>query len=100
MFELEKYITEIKRLCSTHKVRHLYVFGSALTDRFNAGSDIDFIVDFEPIEVGSYADNYFDLKFSLQDILQKPIDLLEERALKNPYFKESINRQKALIYGH
>ena len=62
--------------------------------------NIDFIVDFEPIEVGSYADNYFDLKFSLQDILQKPIDLLEERALKNPYFKESINRQKALIYGH
>ena len=63
-------------------------------------SDIDLIVDFDPIDVVNYADNYFDLKFSLQDILHRPIDLLEEKALKNPYFKQAINQNRKLVYGH
>ncbi len=100
MFDLNKYLSDIKALCAAHRVRHLYVFGSALTDKFNTKSDVDFIVDFEPIEVALYADNYYDLKFALQDILHKPIDLLEEKAMKNPYFNEAVNRHKALIYGY
>jgi hypothetical protein len=47
----------------------------------------------------SYADNYFDFKFSLEAILKRPVDLLEEKAIRNPYFKESIDTQKKLIYG-
>ncbi|WPO77601.1 hypothetical protein [Flavobacterium sp. KACC 22761] len=46
-----------------------------------------------------YADNYFDFKFSLEEIFKRPIDLLEEKAIKNPYFKENLNKQKQLIYG-
>ena len=99
MLSIEKYANDINRLCASHKVRHLYVFGSALTEKYNADSDIDFVVDFEPIELSMYADNYYDLKFSLQDILKKPIDLLEDQAIKNPYFRASINLQKKLIYG-
>jgi predicted nucleotidyltransferase len=99
MLALEKYANDIHRLCASHKVRHLYVFGSALTARYNDNSDIDFIVEFQPIAIAVYADNYYDLKFSLQDILNKPIDLLEEQAIKNPYFKESVDRQKKLVYG-
>ena len=99
MLSIEKYANDINRLCASHKVRHLYVFGSALTEKYNADSDIDFVVDFEPIELSMYADNYYDLKFSLQDILKKPIDLLEDQAIKNPYFKASINLQRKLIYG-
>ncbi len=45
-----------------------------------------------------YADNYFDFKFSLQDILKRPIDLLEDKAIKNPYLKESIYKQRELVY--
>jgi predicted nucleotidyltransferase len=98
MLALDKYTSDIHRLCATHKVRHLYVFGSALTDRYNAESDIDFVVDFEPIDLSLYADNYYDLKFSLQDILHKPIDLLEQQAIRNPLLRESIDQQKKLIY--
>lgn len=87
MNTLDKYTSEIKKLCESHKVKSLYAFGSVLTDRFNSTSDIDLIVDFLIIEVEDYADNYFDFKFSLQDILNRPIDLLEEKAIKNPYFK-------------
>jgi uncharacterized protein len=53
-----------------------------LTDQFNKESDIDLMVDFLNIEVEDYADNYFDFKFSLQDILKRPIDLLEAKAIK------------------
>ncbi|MBK9212654.1 MAG: nucleotidyltransferase domain-containing protein [Saprospiraceae bacterium] len=96
---LETYTSDIKKLCESHKVKSLYAFGSVLTERFNGESDIDLIVDFSNIEVEDYADNYFEFKFSLQDILKRPIDLLEEKAIKNPYFKQSVNQQRKQIYG-
>lgn len=77
----------------------MYAFGSILTEKFNADSDIDLIVDFSNINVEDYADNYFDLKFSLQDLLKRPVDLLERKAIKNPYFKQAINQQMQLVYG-
>jgi predicted nucleotidyltransferase len=99
MNRLNKYNSAITKLCKNHKVKSLYAFGSVLTDQFNSESDIDLIVDFLNIEVEDYADNYFDFKFSLQDILKRPIDLLEEKAIKNPYFRQSVNQQRQLIYG-
>ena len=100
MYELSKHTDDIKRLCAQHKVKRLYAFGSVLTRRFNETSDIDLIVDFEPLDLEQYADNYYDLKFSLEDIFKKPVDLLEEKAIKNPYFLEVVNKQRKLIYGY
>ncbi len=100
MTVLERHINDINKLCLTYKVRQLFAFGSVLTDHFNADSDIDLIVNFEPIDVSQYADNYYDFKFSLQDVLKRPIDLLEDKAIKNPYLRQAINQQRQLIYGH
>ena len=100
MEELDKYRKMIINLCERHKVKSLYAFGSVLTDKFNKDSDIDFVVDFDNLPLENYADNYFDLKFSLEDILKRPVDLLEEKALRNPYFKSNLNQQKQLVYGH
>src|SRR5690606_16956126 len=83
---LDQNIETIKALCESHKVKALYAFGSVITDKFNDESDIDLIVSFREIDLLDYADNYFDLKFSLEDKLRRPIDLLEEKAIKNPYF--------------
>ena len=99
MNTLYTYKKEINALCADHKVRTLYAFGSALTPNFNSKSDIDLIVDFKEIDVKDYADNYFDFKFSLQDIFNRPVDLLEEQAIKNPYFKQVVNQTKELVYG-
>ena len=99
MSYIENYNHAITNLCKTHKVKSLYAFGSILTSTFNPTSDIDLLVDFEPIDVLDYGDNYYDLKFSLEAIFSRPIDLLEEKALKNPYFKNAINENKKLIYG-
>ena len=97
---IDKHIAEITKLCLEHNVKQLYVFGSILTSKFDKQSDIDMVVDFDPMDVCRYADNYYDFKFSLEDILKRPIDLLEEKAIKNPYFMQSINQQRELVYGH
>jgi uncharacterized protein len=99
MNQLNAYMNDISKLCEIHKVKSLYAFGSVLTEKFNKESDIDLIVDFSNISVEDYADNYFDFKFSLQDILKRPIDLLEDKAIKNPYLKDSIYKQRELVYG-
>jgi predicted nucleotidyltransferase len=103
IFELMNLINQnielINKLCKSHKVKRLYAFGSVLTDKFNEQSDVDLIVDFSDIQLLDYADNYFDLKFSLEDALKRSVDLLEEKAIKNPYFKKAIEKNKQLIYG-
>ena len=96
---LDNHINDILNLCKTHNVKSLYAFGSVLTDKFNKESDVDLIVDFEKLDVLDYGDNYYELKFSLEDILKRSVDLLEEKAIKNPYFRKTLNQNKKLIYG-
>jgi predicted nucleotidyltransferase len=99
MNDVEQNINSIHNLCVNHSVEKLYLFGSILSDKFNDQSDIDFVVRFKNIELLRYADNYFDLKFSLEELLKRPVDLLEEPSIRNPYFIESLNESKKLIYG-
>lgn len=96
---ISQHIELITALCQSHNVKRLYAFGSVVTDAFNDQSDIDLIVDFRDIQLLDYADNYFDFKFSLEDALQRPVDLLEEKAIKNPFFKKAIAKNRQLIYG-
>jgi uncharacterized protein len=96
---IDRNIDKIRSLCSKHKVLQLFVFGSVLTDRFNADSDIDFLVDFSGVELYDYADNYFNFKFSLESLLKREIDLLEDKAVRNPFLRETIDTSKKLVYG-
>ncbi|RTY86533.1 nucleotidyltransferase domain-containing protein [Flavobacterium sp. RSP49] len=89
----------IKRLCKTHNVEKLYLFGSATTTKFNEESDIDFLVKFKSFDLKLYFLNYIDLKTKLKHLLQREIDLVEEQTLKNPYLISSIEENKQLIYG-
>ena len=95
---LDSYIDEITRLGINHKVRQLFAFGSVLNTGFTKDSDIDLVVDFNSTDPIEYAENYFGLKFSLEDLLKRQIDLLEQRALKNKYLVMSIDNSKKLLY--
>ncbi len=95
---IQENIVSLKMLCIKHHVGRLFVFGSAVYPSFRPDSDIDFLVSFKKINLEDYADNYFDFKFSLEDLFKREIDLLEEKALKNPYLIESINLSKQLVY--
>ncbi|MDK2910524.1 MAG: uncharacterized protein PWR20_2092 [Bacteroidales bacterium] len=96
---IERNIDKIRDLCSKHKVRRLFVFGSVLTDKFKKDSDIDLVVDFQDVDLYEYADSYFDLKESLEKLFKRDVDLLEEKTIKNPHLKQSIDSSKQLVYG-
>ncbi len=96
---VEKNIDKIRDLYFKHKVGRLFIFGSVLTNRFKSDSDIDFIVDFKNVDLYDYADNYFDLKMSLEKLFNRNVDLLEEKAINNPYLRQSIDSSKQLVYG-
>jgi len=75
------------------------VFGSVLTNRFSDESDIDLLVNFKKEEISDYFDNFFELKYALEALFGRSVDLVEEHTIKNPYLKASIDNSKALIYG-
>lgn len=96
---LDNYTNEISNLCLQNKVKSLYVFGSVLTDQFSEKSDIDLVVDIDSNDPFDYADSYFNLKFALQDLFRRPIDLLENKSIKNPYIRQNIDNSKSLVYA-
>lgn len=98
MLEIGLYQKQIADLCSSNKVSQLYLFGSALTDKFENHSDIDLLVDFKALTPSEYAENYFSLKSSLEKIFGRSIDLLEMRSIRNPYLDQEINKAKHLLY--
>ena len=96
---INKYRKELEKACSTFKVEELYAFGSILTDKFESDSDIDFIVSILSTDPIEYAENYFELKFELERIFNRTIDLLEQKAIRNKTFENLINQQKMLVYA-
>jgi uncharacterized protein len=91
-------IDKIKTLCMMHNVRSPFAFGSVCTDKYNEDSDIDLLISFMPMDFGDYADTYFVLADKFEDLFQRPVDLVTEKSLSNPYFIDSINQTKTLIY--
>lgn len=95
---VEKNIDTLIDLCKQHKVKELYIFGSILTPKFMDSSDIDFLVQFDTIDILDYFNNYMDFKEKLETLLGRPIDLLENHAIRNPIFRQVLDRDKRLVY--
>jgi len=93
-------IEQIQELCKASNVKSLFAFGSVTREDFNENSDIDLIVDFEEKDPFKYADLYFGLKYKLEEILKRQVDLLEERAVRNRIFKQQLENTKVKIYGY
>lgn len=101
MIELIKNkLDEIITACKEHHVETISLFGSAAKNAMHEGSDIDLLVEFsDDIEVLEYADNYFSLLEQLQSILNKKVDLVSCKSLKNPILKEEIYQSKVDLYA-
>ncbi len=101
MHLVEVNIKKIKDLCKRFHVRKLWVFGSILTNRFNDESDVDLCVDFDwdNIPLLDSADNFFGFQESLEKLLNRKIDLTDDSAVSNPYFRAELNETRKLIYG-
>lgn len=82
MNALSHHIEQIKEVCSVNQVKRLFAFGSVTRNGLNIKSDIDLVVEFNDTDPIAYTDHYFDLKEKLQQLLKRPIDLLEEKAIR------------------
>lgn len=92
-------LNEIKALCLTHKVKELYVFGSATSDKFSNESDVDLLVEFNEISIKIYAENYFDFIEKLEKLLGREIDLITAKYLKNRIFIKRLNETKQMLFA-
>ena len=90
---------DIERLCGRHHVSRLALFGSAATGRHRSGtSDFDFVVEFPPLPAGVYADSYFGLLEDLERLLGGPVELVVGSAIRNPFFRRSVEQTSTLLY--
>ena len=90
---------QLKQLCLRYRVLRLGLFGSAATGAYQPEeSDLDFVVEFQPAAFGAYADAYFGLLESLEQLFGKPVDLVVASAIKNPYFLQSVQETRTPIY--
>lgn len=101
MHIIELNISKIMEICRRFHVRRLWVFGSILTNRFNDNSDVDFCVDFDKSKINlmDYADNFFDFQYALEDVFGRKVDITEDSAVRNPYFRQELDETRKLIYG-
>ena len=97
MLDIDQIKPAIRDLCSCLRVKKLDIFGSAATDQFGSQSDVDVLVLFKQ-DGGGLFDRYFDLKEGLEQILNRDVDLITEGSIKNPYFKQEIERTKKNVY--
>ncbi len=90
---------QLSRLCNRYGVQRLELFGSAaISDHLPSDSELDFVVEFQPAARETYAESYFGLRESLEELFERPVDLVVGSAIKNPYFAQSIGRTKTLVY--
>jgi len=91
---------QLMNLCEKFDVASMYVFGSASSEGFNELSDIDILISFKKdISIEKYTDNYFALHYQLEALLNRKVDLITENSLSNPYFIESVEETKKLLYA-
>lgn len=98
MYLIDVNKEKLIELCNKHMVKELYLFGSILTEKFNDSSDIDLLIQFNQIELLDYFDNYMELKEELEQLFHRPVDLVENQAIRNPIFRKVVEREKQLIY--
>jgi predicted nucleotidyltransferase len=97
---LEEKLDRIVAACVRHGVSRLDVFGSALRDGFRPGeSDIDFLVEFSPMDHYARAGAYFDLPDDLRELLGGKIDLVMAGAVRNRYIAAEIDRTRKILYA-
>lgn len=90
---------DIEALCRQLNIRRLDVFGSAVTDDFDTdSSDVDVLVEFDTSAPGS-PDTYMQLKWGLEGILDRSVDVVVATAIRNPYVRAHVMETRELLFA-
>jgi predicted nucleotidyltransferase len=96
---VRQHAKQLRAIAKRRSVRRLAVFGSALTEEFDSTrSDIDLLVEFDPLSPVERADAYFGLLADLEALFGRPVDLVERSALRNPIVRETVEASQVIIY--
>ncbi len=98
MFDFTQHQQDIDRLCRKYGIARFEIFGSALREDFSAESDIDCLIDFTA-DGGNYFELFFEFKYELESLFERPVDLIVRKALRNPYFIQEMEENKQLVYA-
>jgi predicted nucleotidyltransferase len=98
MFDVEPFRPEVAKLCRQLNVSRLDLFGSAACEGFTSESDIDVLVEFDR-DGGGLFDRYFTLKERLEELFGRPVDVVIEKSIKNPYLKANIEHSRRNLYA-
>jgi predicted nucleotidyltransferase len=85
-------------LCKRCQVASIYAFGSSIRSDFREDSDVDVLVDVKATNDWEAGGALLDLWDGLENFFERPVDLLTQRSLRNPYLIAEIERTKQLIY--
>jgi len=96
---LEERLNSLAKLCERYSVQQLSVFGSAARGDFSNESALDFIVEFYPLEPIEHKNAYFNFLFALEDLFERPVDLVVKGVVKNPYVALSIEASQETVYA-
>jgi uncharacterized protein len=97
---IKQNLDGIIRISTNHRVRRLAVFGSATDNRFDDDrSDLDLLVEFEKMDPAEHAEEFFGLAEDLEHLFNRPVDLVEPGAVRNPYFRKSLEETQVEIYA-
>jgi predicted nucleotidyltransferase len=97
---IQSHGPQLRDLCQRYNVRRLDLFGSAARDDFDERrSDVDLLVEFVDLTVTNAADRYLGLMVDLEDLLGRPVDLVSATSIRNPYFREELQRTRVPLYA-
>ncbi|HVL24818.1 MAG TPA: nucleotidyltransferase domain-containing protein [Thermomicrobiales bacterium] len=89
---------ELTALCRRYGVRTLDLFGSAARGTFDpAGSDLDFVIDFLDYGPG-IARRFHGFATDAEALFGRPVDLVFDSGMKNPYFRATVNAEREPLY--
>jgi predicted nucleotidyltransferase len=98
MINVSELKPEIERVCRAMPIRRLGIFGSALTEDFGPGSDVDVLVVFDTADDVDLFDAYFELKERLEEVFGREVELTVDKPFKNPIFKDSVEKTRTVLY--
>lgn len=96
--KITEQTAELAQLCEKYSVSRLDLFDDA--ENFPPEENaLNFLVKFRPLPLGYYADAYFGLLESLEQLFGCPVKLVSDKAIKNPYFRQSVEETRKPIYA-
>jgi predicted nucleotidyltransferase len=97
---IAQYRERLIQLGRKFRATRLDIFGSATSSAFDPSrSDIDLLVEFEPMPPEDHADCYLSLLVALEDLFGRSVDLVEMKAIRNPFFRDAVTRTRQLVYA-